>query len=54
MAVHKPHGSSKKISEFSHHPRPGAINFKFWTKVQRKSAIFGTFFTKYFVLAKTF
>ena len=44
MAVHKPHGSSKKISEFSHHPRPGAIHFEFWKKTQGKSAIFDLFY----------
>ena len=54
MAVDIPQESPKKISEFSHHPRPVAINFKFRPKVQRKSAILGPFFTKYFVLAITF
>ena len=54
MAEHIPQESPKKISEFSHHPRPVAINFKVWPKVQRKSAILGPFFTKYFVVAITF
>ena len=47
MAAHIP-------QEFSNHPRPGAIHFKFQTKIQRKSAIFDPFFTKYFVLAISF
>ena len=54
MAAHIPQESPKKISEFSHHPRPGAIDFKFRTKIQRKTAILDPFFTKYFVLAITF
>ena len=54
MAVDIPQESPKKISEFSHHPRPVAINFKFRPKIQRKSAILGPFFTKYFVVAITF
>ena len=31
-----------------------AINFKFWPKIERKSAILGPFFTNYFVLAINF
>ena len=54
MAAHIPEESPKKCQEFSHHARPGAIDFKFGTKIQRKSAIFDPFFTKYFVLAMTF
>ena len=54
MTVGIPQESPKKISEFSHHPRPVAINFKFRPKIQRKSAILGPFFTKYFVVAITF
>ena len=54
MAVDAPQESPKKNSEFSHHPRPVAINFKFRPKIQRKSAILGPFFTKYFVVAITF
>ena len=46
MAVDVPQESPKKISEFSHHPRPVAINFKFRPKIQRKSAILGPFFHK--------
>ena len=34
--------------------RGGAIHFKFHTKLHRKFAIIGPFFTKYFVLAITF
>ena len=51
MAAHIPQESPKKISEFSHHPRPVAINFKFQPKIQGKSAISDTFFTFFFVLA---
>ena len=54
MAARIPQESPKEISEFSHHPRLGAIRFKFWTKIQRKSVIFDPFFTTYFVLAITF
>ena len=36
MAAHIPQESPKKISEFSHHPRPGAIRFKFRTKIHHK------------------
>ena len=46
MAAHIPQDSPKKISEFSHHHRPGAIRFKFRTKIQRKSAFSWPFFHK--------
>ena len=54
MAAHIPQKSPKKISEFSHNPRPGAINFKFRTKIQRKSAIFDPFFHKIFCFGHNF
>ena len=43
MAVHKHQESPKRISEFSHHPRQVAINFKFDPKIQGKSSIVGAF-----------
>ena len=46
--------SHQKKSDFSHHLRLVAINFKFWPKIQGKLAILGPFFTKYFVVAITF
>ena len=54
MAARIPQESPNFFFEFSHHPRPGAIDFRFQTIIQRKSAIFDPFFTKYFVLAITF
>ena len=49
-----PKESPKKISEFSHHYRPGATHFKFRPKIQRKSANLPTIFVKYLILATTF
>ena len=46
--------SPKKISEFSHHPRAVAINFKFRPKIQRKSAISDPFFTFFFCFGHNF
>ena len=49
-----PEESPKKISEFSHHYRPGARHFKFQPKIQRKLSNLATIFIKFFVFAITF
>ena len=54
MAVGIPQGSPKKISEFSHLPRPVAARLKIWTKKQRKWPENGHFFSHFFLLAIKF
>ena len=54
IVAYIPQESPKKISEFSHHPRAVAINFKFRPKIQRKSAILDPFFTFFFCFGCNF
>ena len=49
-----PKESPKKISEFSHHYRPGATHFKFRPKIQRKSSNLATIFIKFLFLLLLF